>query len=102
MDEIQLYRETSSKDVIERYIKLPKFKEWLENTQLFNVIKEESNSHGMMGISPTIVGKGIQLQLEPGVVVNRMEDLPLEMVMEFFRNSPFYANSDNNFKILEP
>ena len=71
------------------------FLDWVETTQLFNVIKEETQRQGWCGVMPRITtpGGGLQFQLEPGVMIYRATDLPKEVLMEFFINSPFYEQA---------
>jgi hypothetical protein len=79
---------------------------WVEQTKLFNVIREETRRQGKFGIMPSIVGvqPDLSLSLVPGVVIDRAVDLPKEFLAEFFRNSPFYDGNDsidNDLKLLE-
>ncbi len=78
------------------------FKEWIENTQLFQVLKQESNNPNNFGV-PVIRSEVISLNLNNNIKVNSATDLPIEMIEEFFRNSPYYCDKTNydNFKLLE-
>jgi len=35
----------------------------------------------------------MEFKLNNGVIINKAKDLPLEMIMEFFRNSPYYKQN---------
>jgi hypothetical protein len=76
------------------------FKEWVENTQLFSVIKEES--HTFRGVNTRIQANDgtLALSLEPGVVIEKAEDLPKELLIQFYINSPFY-NSNHIENLLD-
>lgn len=65
---------------------------WIENTQLFAVIKYHTTSGGMGGVMPRIRGVDppLQLSLQQGIVIEKAEDLPIEIIEEFWRNSPFF------------
>jgi len=73
-------------------------KHWIEHTKLFTTIKVHTNSGGRFGVMPMIVGVDPQLELslQPGVVINVAEDLPIEIIEEFYRNSPFYKQTNQN------
>lgn len=74
------------------------FKKWVEDTKLFAVIKHHTQNGGFL---PEIRSAKISLSLKAGVVVNKMEDLPQELILEFFLNSPFYHERDTNTNRLE-
>jgi len=73
------------------------FKEWVEQTKLFCVIKEETQAQGrnnMFGQIPTIMTTDpyMSFTLKPNVYINAAEDLPQEILLEFYKNSPFYSD----------
>jgi hypothetical protein len=75
-------------------------KEWIEDTRLFAFLQWETNNVGWHGVLPTLFAadenRPMTLALQPGVVINRAEDLPIELIEEFYINSPFYKGENNN------
>lgn len=78
---------------------IPDFKEWIENTQLFQVLKQESNNPSNFGV-PTIRSEQISIGLNSGIKVDTAYDLPIEVIFEFFLNSPYYNNKFNFNNII--
>jgi len=105
--EEEIIRVSHEVSIKEFFNKLPEFKTWIEQTQLFNVIKQESNpaTRAYTGIAPKLVSDKIQLQLREGVIITKAEDLPVEMIMVFYENSPYtsptYRYSTNKIKLIE-
>ena len=76
-------------------------KQWIEDTKLFAVIKAYTTGEaGGGGVMPRIIGVDppLSLSLIPGVIINVAEDLPVEIIMEFYRNSPYYTQEQQDFK----
>jgi len=73
---------------------LLKFFKWIETTQLFNVIKEETSRQGWNGVMPQLVSNEIQMQLKPGIPISRATDLPPELILQFYEKYPI----KNEFK----
>ncbi len=73
------------------------FKEWIENTPLFGAIKV----HAGTGLIIESLPHGLSLQLNGIGKIEKAEDLPIEMIKEFFINSPFYnqLKQENDSKI---
>jgi len=70
---------------------IPGFKEWIEQTSLFCTIQQ------LAGTGATILGipDGLQLHMTGISNVQNAEDLPIELIMEFFKNSPWYEYEYN-------
>lgn len=78
---------------------IPGFKEWIENTSLFSTIKRFAGS----GIIIEGIPDGLRLQLNGISDINVAEDLPVELLLEFYLNSPFIVKDmmDQLPKLLE-
>lgn len=74
-----------------------RFKEWIENTPLFGAIKV----HAGTGLIIESLPHGLSLELNRVAKIEKAEDLPIEMIKEFFINSPFYnqIKQENESKI---
>lgn len=68
------------------------FKEWVEQTSLFNALVQDSGNPTCVGIRAT--DNSLEL-LTRGIKVSTVYDLPFELVVEFWKNSPFYESRDN-------
>lgn len=86
-----LVKEPTVKDILDY---LPKFREWIETTKLYNVIKEESNPSTAFfsnaEIDVNLVSLEIQMQLKRGRLISTPYDLPIELIKQFYMNSPFF------------
>lgn len=84
-------RKYTVKDVLDTQ---PEFKEWIEQTKLFNVLVELTSGKTLWesfgGVQPTIVSSEINISLIAGVVIKTPYDLPLELIGQFYMNSPFF------------
>lgn len=83
---------------------IPGFKEWIEQTSLFNTIKRFAGT----GLIIEGIPNGLSLQLNGISNIQSAEDLPIELLIEFYLNSPFaellnktYA-PDDTWDLLEP
>ena len=75
--------------------KLAGFKDWVEQTSLFAAL---SNDFGETIRCHDIDGN-ISMEFERnGIPINVAEDLPIELLIEFFINSPFF--NETNQKLL--
>lgn len=86
-----------TKDKINKVIlsKVKGFKEWVEQTSLFNAIK--NNPH-----ATEIRANDGSIKIVPsGIKINTAEELPTEFLLEFYMNSPFNTTTDNNTKQIE-
>lgn len=66
------------------------FVEWIKGTKLYNIIVELTNTPYPEGTETVIQSDEINLNLVKGIVVNSPYDLPIELIYEFYANSPFY------------
>lgn len=77
----------------------PDFKTWVEQTSLFDSIK---NRKKVIGVDfYEIRAKEITIRLKDNVIVNKAEDLPIELIENFYINSPFYNPKINIKKLLD-
>lgn len=92
--EVRLYEEDKNPaDNVSRVFQsTPGFKEWIEQTSLFNTIKRFAGT----GIIIEGIPDGLRLQLNGISKVEKAEDLPIEMIIQFFNNSPWYCNVTHN------
>lgn len=69
------------------------FKEWIEDTSLFHSIVNNPLAMEIKAIDNSI-------SLKPtGKKVEKAEDLPVELILEFYRNSPYYTINNNQKQI---
>ena len=73
-----------------------KFKEWVASTQLFRCIVENSGNSDCR-LEHFSENLEIQFQLST-IKITEVEELPLSILHEFYRNSPWWDenNNDNN------
>jgi len=65
------------------------FREWIGETKLYNVLVEQT-CHPF-GVSVRIESDEITIpELKSGVKIRTPYDLPIEMIYNFYINSPFY------------
>lgn len=90
----------TEKHIEELFKALPEFRAWIRTTKLFNALIEYSGR-------PEVTLVGFEDQLNPeimmqlsGIHVSEPEDLPYELVIEFFRNSPF-CNVETAYKLFD-
>jgi hypothetical protein len=67
---------------------IPGFKEWIEQTSLFQNIKRFAGT----GIIIEGIPNGLRLQLNGISKVDTANDLPIEMIIEFYNNSPWLGD----------
>lgn len=86
--EQEVIRYTTNITKEEFFNRLPEFKEWVEQTHLFTTIKQ------MVGTGVRIDMYEYQQSLElTGVIkIEKVEDLPIELLWQFYINSPFYED----------
>lgn len=81
------------------FSKVPEFKEWVEKTCLFNKLVYETN-HKPVGVDfHRIQSDEISIDLREGIKINKAEDLPVQLLREFFLNSPFYLSE--NYELIK-
>lgn len=73
---------------IDNILELFEFFRWIETTQLFTVIKQETDRQGWIGVMPNLVSPEIQMHLQKGIPVSRATDLPVELILEFYSQYP--------------
>lgn len=77
-----------------------RFKMWVETTSLFDAIKEGTKR---LNNSPleyyTIESDSIIFSIKKGVVVNRVEDLPKDLLLNFLVNCPIGVIQENKYLI---
>lgn len=90
------------------------FLEWVRGTNLFNAIREGTRTHlhnsitCAYGAEYIVRYNGNELKLNRGVIIQEPKDLPKELLLEFFINSPFYTpleyieDSENLLNNTEP
>lgn len=67
------------------------FMRWVEETHLFHAIKEGVKNHKLMGVSYYIVrAVDVELNINTSIDVNKADDLPIEILQNFFLNSPWH------------
>lgn len=76
----------------------PDFKAWIENTSLFHALKADR-------------GGVIRLHAEDGdidgeifrnhIIIEKAEDLPIEMIQQFYINSPWYDNTSTEINLID-
>lgn len=71
---------------------LPGFKEWIEQTQLFATIRKFAGS----GIIIEGLPDSMRLHLTGISKIEKAEDLPIELIQQFFINSPFINHTNND------
>lgn len=77
------------------------FARWVEETALFNAIKEGIPKSREMKVDYyTIQAGDFQLNLSSNKDVNVAGDLPVEMLIEFYLNSPWITQRDNSIQKL--
>ncbi len=101
MDDKLIPKSNSRDPILEKdrvFNSIPGFKEWIEQTSLFNTIKMHVGS----GIRIDLIPNNASYILNKGGKVEKAEDLPIEMIVEFFINSPYYCNKTNfdNIKLI--
>ena len=74
---------------------IPGFKEWIEQTTLFSHISRFAGT----GLIIEGIPDGLRLQLNGISKVETAYDLPIEMIVQFFGNSPYYCNVKHNESI---
>ena len=67
---------------------LPRFKEWIEQTSLFNTISRFAGT----GMEIYGIPNDMKLKLNGTSNVQVAEDLPMELILEFLKNSPFMGS----------
>lgn len=79
------------KDILDA---LPLFRAWIEQTKLFSVLVETTSgsrvAESFTGVGVRIESPEISINLNDGIIIKTPYDLPLPVLEEFFRNSPFY------------
>ena len=81
------------KDILDA---LPDFRHWIEETKLFNVIVEQTNPNRRLfnstfgSAEPYIVSEEISMHLKLGVPIITAYDLPIELIQNFYANSPYF------------
>jgi hypothetical protein len=70
------------------------FKEWVEKTPLFNAIKNNAGT----GLIIELPEYDTRFKLDGVSKVEKAEELPIEILQEFWRNSPFYIQEYDNLK----
>lgn len=76
------------------------FCSWVENTMLFNAIKTDPNSTEIIGHSPE-GDVNLRIFLDKTKPVNSATDLPKEILLNFYINSPWFTQPNNiNLKKL--
>ena len=82
------------------------FLEWVGQTNLFSAIKEGTKRHsvhyGEYDTAYVIKYDGNELRLNKGVVIDKPEDLPKEILIQFFLNSPFYITLEHEQGTQQP
>lgn len=72
---------------------VPEFKAWIENTSLFHALVNDVGGvirgHGEDGSVVFEMSRGFH-------IIHKAEDLPIEMIMNFYENSPFYKQSSQD------
>ena len=91
-------REILCADVVE----FSRFKEWVEDTALFDAIKKGTNDARNALIGYRIETPDMTLTLARDRIVNKFEDLPIEIVKQFYINSPWFNNNQSIQNLLEP
>lgn len=93
-------RKYGVKDILDA---LPELRVWIEQTKLFNAIKELTNTQIINGkpvvsmfdgIPVTLVSESINMNLVRNVSIKTPYDLPIELVEQFYQNSPFFTLAD--------
>ena len=74
---------------------LPGFKEWIEQTSLFSTIKRFAGS----GLIIQGLPDSLRLQLNGISNVQAAEDLPIELIQQFYSNSPWHEYETTVSKI---
>lgn len=74
------------------------FKEWVEGTTLFHSLVKNSGNPLCEGIDAADGSFSLDTK---GVSVKTVYDLPFELIVEFWKNSPFYNPIDNNQILLD-
>lgn len=79
------------------------FKEWVEQTSLFSTLVEGTKilNRGSHYIGYKICMNNFEIILAPNHIVNTVYDLPFELVVEFWKNSPFYESRDIDHKEIK-
>ena len=85
-------KEVICADVIE----WSRFKQWVENTALFQSILQHS---GNPAASIEAADKSIRLDLSFKKIHN-FEELPTELLLEFYKNSPWNNNNESIKNLL--
>lgn len=75
----------------------PKFKVWIEQTSLFNAMKQDALGVEIHGNTPDGFLTLNQRKIRPQIA----EDLPKEMIEEFFKNSPWFGSEADNIHYIE-
>jgi hypothetical protein len=71
----------------------------VEQTNLFSAIKEATRDHlrnslSCFGAMYIIRYDNTELKLNKGVIINEAKDLPKEILLQFYLNSPFYKERE--------
>ena len=78
-----------------------KFREWVENTQLFHTLVMATNRRAEGVEYEHIRTPDMLLTIESHIKVHTFDDLPKEMVYQFYINSPWYNNNQTIKNLLE-
>jgi len=86
----------SQKDIIKViFARIPELKGWIEQTQLFTTIKAGLEQARKQKLSYYIIQSNeITLKLNIYTQIDKVEDLPVELIGVFYRNSPYYNSID--------
>lgn len=82
----------------------PGLKEWIANTSLFDTIRRFA---GRTDVRIDVLPDDMCLQLsQNGMIVEKPEDLPPELIQHFYEKSPFYKEEvedefNNEVKLIE-
>lgn len=88
------------KDILDA---LPDFKVWIEQTSLFDTIKRLTNPEMIDGkpvismfsnVNVNLLTEDLNMNLLRNTNVKTAYDLPIELIQQFYQNSPFFTLAD--------
>ena len=86
-----------NKIMVDFFVQVPDFKAWIEQTALFHaIVNDVGGTIRLHGPDGEVTGEFAR----NGRTIKAAEELPIEVLYEFYINSPFYTQEDDNNRNL--